>query len=329
VRLGFQTDRRGRGSRLAGIGATALLAIVAAAASASTGCGGSFDPYNRLNSLRVLAIRSNPVAPTTGDTTTIDAKLFTLPGHDAMYAWSWCPVATAPGAACPVTEDQVSMLAGMPVSFTLPTAADGSTTFTNSFPADVLQTLCAGTGGMTAPDCTDGYPIQLQLTVTTDNDQVQAVRPMRLRFRPTDQANANPTVMGLYAAVDPAAAAQEFDGDPPATMPTLPRHVKTAINTLIPDGTSEYYLGTDDNGDPAMVYERLNLSWFVESGDTDHLRTTYIAGQVTITDAATVKWTPAFKKDYAADTSRLILIIRDDRQGAGWIDGTVALEPTP
>ncbi len=53
-------------------------------------------------------------------------------GTTSTYAWSWCPFATAPGAACPITEDQASMLAGMPVSFTLPTAADGSTTFTNS-----------------------------------------------------------------------------------------------------------------------------------------------------------------------------------------------------
>jgi hypothetical protein len=50
---------------------------------------------------------------------------------------------------------------------------------------------------------------------------------------------------------------------------------------------------------------------------------------VAIQDASTVKWTPAFKKDYAPDTSKLILIIRDDRQGVYWIDGTVALEPTP
>jgi len=323
-----------RHERRAAHAPVAALALLALAGGAATGCGGSFDPYNRLNSLRVLAIRSGAragesVAPATGETTTIDAKLYTLPGHDATYAWSWCPFATAAGAACPITEDQATMLAGVPVTFALPTAADGSTTFTNAFPADVLQTLCAGMGNIAAPDCTDGYPIQLQLTVSTDTDQVQAVRPMKLRFRPTDQDNANPTVMGLYAAVDPASAAEEFDGDPPPVMPTLPRNVKTAINTLIPDGTSESYMGTDDNGNPALVNERLNLSWFVESGGTDHMRTAYIAGQVQLQDAATVKWTPAFKKDYAPDTSRLILIIRDDRQGVGWIDGIVNLEPTP
>jgi hypothetical protein len=310
-----------------------VLGLLALAGSA-VACGGSFDPYNRLSSLRVLAIRSGahdgePVAPFTGETTTIDAKLYTLPGHDVTsYAWSWCPFTTAPGGPCPISEDQASMLAGVPIAYTLPAAADGSTTFTNAIPADVLLTLCAGMGNVAPPDCTDGFPIQLQLTVTTDNDQVQAVRPLRLRFRDSDQKNANPTVMGLFAAVG-GATGQPFDGDPPATTPTLPRHVETAINTLIPDTDSETYMGKDDNNNPAVVNERLNLSWFVESGDTNHQRTAYIAGQVTLQDAAKVKWTPAFKKDYAPDTSRLILIIRDDRQGVGWIDGIVSLEPTP
>ena len=313
------------------LGATALLAMIAGAGVVA-GCGGSFDPYNRLNSLRVLAIRSEPVAPATGETSKIDAKVYSVLGHDVTtYAWSWCPFATATGAACPISEDQASMLAGMPVSFTLPTAADGSTTtFTNDFPPSLFQTLCTGSASIPAPDCTDGYPIQLQLTVTTDNDQVQAVRPMKLWFSDTPPAypNTNPTVMGLSATVG-TTGPQPFDGDPPASMPTLPRHVATVINTVIPPEDSEPYMGTDDNNNPALVNERLNLSWFVESGDTDHMRTAYIAGQVVLEDAAKVKWTPAFKKDYAPDTSQLILIIRDDRQGVGWLDGTVSLELTP
>jgi hypothetical protein len=301
-------------------------------ASAGAGCGGSFDPYNRLTSLRVLAIRSEPVAPQPGESSKIDAKVYPLPEHGAAtYAWSWCPFATASGAACPISEDQASMLAGMPVSFTLTTAPDNSTTFTNYFPPALFETLCAGSTAVPATDCTDGYPIQLQLTVTTDNDQVQAVRPMKLWFAatPPPYPNANPTVMGLFATVGTTAPVPFAAGDPLASMPTLPRHVETVINTVIPLEDSEPYMGTDDNNQPALVNERLNLSWFVESGDTDHMRTAYIAGQVVLQDAAKVKWTPAFKKDYAPDTSQVVVIIRDDRQGVGWIDGTVSLEATP
>ncbi len=313
------------------LGATALLAMIASA-GAGAGCGGSFDPYNRLTSLRVLAIRSEPVAPATGETSKIDAKVYSVLGHDVTtYAWSWCPLATAPGAACPISEDQASMLAGMPVSYTLTTAPDNSTTFTNYFPPALFDTLCAGSAAIPATDCTDGYPIQLQLTVTTDDDQVQAVRPMKLWFKSTPPAypNTNPTMVGLFATVGTMAPVSFATGDPQASMPTLPRHVATVINTMVPPEDSERYMGTDDMNQSAVVNERLYLSWFVESGDTDHQRTGYIPVQNVLEDQAKVKWTPAFKKDYASDTSQLILIIRDDRQGVGWIDGTVSLEPTP
>jgi hypothetical protein len=327
MKTGTQLAGRTPRAARAGFGALALLVL-----AASAGCGQSFDPYNRINSLRVLAIRSEPVAPATGEMTKIDAKVYTLPGHDVTYAWSWCPYATSPGAACPISEDQASALAGVPITYTLPTAADGSTTFTNAIPPAILTTLCAGMGNIAKPDCTDGFPIQLQLTVTTSDDSVQAVRPMRLRFRDTDQANTNPTVTGLFARVGTPPLPQPFEGDPPPAMPTLPRHVETVINTVIPDGTSEKYMGKNNQNQPAQVYETLNLSWFVESGDTDHMRTAYVAGQIppiTLEDASKVKWTPAFKKDYASDTSKVIVIIRDDRNGQGWTEGSVTLEATP
>ena len=72
----------------------------------------------------------------------------------------------------------------MPVSFTLPTRAGrlDDDVHQRLPSAALFDTLCAGSAAIPATDCTDGYPIQLQLTVTTDNDQVQAVRPMKLWF---------------------------------------------------------------------------------------------------------------------------------------------------
>jgi hypothetical protein len=292
-----------------------LLAFVADA-----GCSSSFDPYNRLTSLRVLAVRSEPVAPAPGETTTIDAKVYTPDGQPPAYAWSWCPFATAAGAPCPLAEDQAAALAGVPISYDLGTAATAS--FTNAIPPPALEALCAGQPGVPTPDCTDGFPIQINLTVTTSDDQVQAVRTLRLRFRPTDQANQNPSIGALYAVL--AGAMQPLDG-----TPVLPRHAKTTIGAAIAADQSEVYNGMDDNGQPAVVHERLNMSWFVESGSTDHQRTTFIDGQVTLASASQVAWTPAFRKDYAPDSAKVIVVIRDDRQGSGWIDGAATLEPTP
>jgi hypothetical protein len=299
------------------LGLLAVIGVAVGVPVGAGGCGPGFDPYNRLSSLRVLAIRSEPVAPTTGETTTIDTKVY-VPINQSLdatdYYWSWCPFSTTAGADCPITEDQASALAGMPISYQLATSATGTTSFTNAIPPAIFTMLCAGTPGVPAPDCTDGFPIQLKLTIVgrradgTEAERVQAVRPLRLRFRDTDQPNLNPTVSGLYALID--GTAQPFDTMPP---PILPRHVKTVIGVDVPDADSESYNGKDDNGDPAFIRERLNVSWFVETGDTDHQRTSFIDGQVTLAAASTVKWTP----------------IRDDREGAGWTEGSVSLETTP
>jgi hypothetical protein len=320
--------------------ARALAAAAAVAAiGAAAGCGPGFDPYNRLMSLRVLAIKSDPVAPAFGETTMLSAATYTPDGSTPTYEWSWCPVTPGPGVPCPFTDDQLSAMAGAPIKLQLdPTPIS---TFTHNIPPPVLEALCAGTSGFPAPDCTDGYPIQINLLVCTDvagdgctpgDAQVAAVRPMRLRFRDDpNYLNTNPTIGKLYAVID------GMDPPPELAMATLPRHKATVIGTTIDEiaNSSEPYMGTDDSGKPALVSERLTLSWFVESGTTNHVRTSYIK-DVTTTDATTrIKWTPAYAKDEKdsprpdKNLARVIVIIRDDRNGVGWTDGTAMLEASP
>jgi hypothetical protein len=299
-----------------------------AAGAIAAGCGASFDPYNRLKTLRVLAIRTEPVTVGPGETTTIDAKIYTPDPTGALvkYHWTWCPFAGVTGGECPVTEDQASMLAGVSIRYDLHDESQAS--FTHVIPPEVLTTLCAGMPNAPAPDCTDGFPIEIKLTASQvidgERQEVQAVRPLRLRFRPTDQPNpSNPTIGGLYAVLGDSMPALD------AAMATLPRHTATVIGAVIPPEDSEPYMGADNDGNPIATTERLNISWFVESGDTDHQRTSFIDGQVTLDAASHIKWTPAFKKDYGSDTSQVIVIIRDDRQGAGWTDGSATLAGSP
>ena len=332
-------------ARLSGRGALGLLAAVVISA-ASTGCGPGFDPYNRLNSPRVLAIKSDPVAPAFGETTTLSAKTY-VPIEDPTltlhYDWSWCPVALGAGVPCPFTDAQVSDLAGVPVTLHL---GDTETVdFTHDIPGDKLQTFCAGMPGFPAPDCTDGFPIQVRLFVCTETDparctdpttSVEAVRPLRLRFRDADQANANPTITGLHALIAGMDPPPDLQATP---SPTLVRKKETVITADIhPDQDAEMYMGRDDNDQPALVYERLTLSWFVESGNTNHQRTSYIQGTTATGDASDrVKWTPNYLKDekdsLRADVnmSRIVVIIRDNRDGVAWIEGNAQLveEATP
>jgi hypothetical protein len=322
-------------------GALGLLAAVAMwmSAAAGVGCGPGFDPYNRLNSPRVLAIQSEPVAPAPGETSTLSAKTYTPNGIALTYDWSWCPVTPAVGTPCPYTDDDLTALAGVPV--TLHLGNTKTVPFQHNIPADLLQMLCNGMPGFPMPDCTGGFPIQVRVAVCTDSDPagctttktaVEAVRGMRLRLHPADatDANANPTITGLHALI----AGMDTPADLTATpSPTLVRKKELVITADIhPEQDAEVYLGHDDAGLVAMVPERLTLSWFVESGDTNHQRTSYIQGTTASGDASDrVKWTPAYLKDEKdavrtdLSMSRVIVIIRDDRDGTAWIDGNAQL----
>ena len=297
------------------------------AAVFTAGCGPGFDPYNRLNSLRVLAIRSEPSAPASGEATTITASVYTPDGTPPAYDWSWCPFVTAAGAPCPISETDLAALTGVTIPYHL--SSDPTAMFMDSIPDASLEAACAARPGIPAPDCTDGFPIQIKLTVTTADDEVQAFRQLRLRFRAEQAPNANPALDHLYAIVGDADPASLQDVLAPLV---LPRHVETVIGAVLADGGgngAESYAGKDDNGNPAQLVERLNLSWFVENGTTNHERTTFIDGQIAIEDATKIKWTPAFKKDYASSTARVVVIIRDNRDGVGWIDGLVKLREAP
>jgi hypothetical protein len=110
---------------------------------------------------------------------------------------------------------------------------------------------------------------------------------------------------------------------------TLPRDVQTPIEATVPDGAAETYAGLDDNGLPATLRERLFLTWFIESGDTEHARTSFIDGRTPFEDLVKNRWTPSLKKDYAPNTSRLFVVIHDSRGGVWWKDGIVNLESAP
>jgi hypothetical protein len=296
----------------------------------ATGCSNDFDPVSRIKSLRVLAVRSEPVSPPAGASTTLSALVFTPdPAPSLTYAWSWCPFpgSASAGYPCKVTEADLAQLGGgvtIP-PFDLGTGATAS--FMNGLPPEALQPLCAGVPG--APevmlDCDGGFPVQIKLTVKSDSDEVTAVRTLRLPVVAAPEPSTNPTLEGLTAEVggmdvpvDDAAAA------------TLPRLANTVIKAAVPLEASETYTGRDDNDQiTAGLHERLILSWFVESGDVDSPLTSYIAGQTPLEDATRNKWKPARTKDYQRGDSRLIVVLRDSRGGVSWKTGKVNLEPTP
>jgi hypothetical protein len=304
-----------------------LLGLAALGFASAAGCAEDFDPYNRLTALRVLAIASDPPNPGPGETATLRPLLHVPNGETPTFAWSWCPVSgnANEGYRCPFTPEQLGMLAGPgapPISLDLGT--EPTARLPHVVPPEVLQAICSGRfGGMTLPaepDCKVGYPILVKMEVKTPTDTVVAVRTVNLRFGEI-AANANPTIDGLRAVIGEAEV--PIDGQ---ALATLPRDKETVIKALVPPTAAEPLPGRPDQGNR----ERVFLTWFVESGDTRDERTSFIEGlDIPFERPLSNRWEPARKKDYPRDTSRLVVVIRDDRGGVAWTDGVVKLEAQP
>ena len=92
---------------------------------------------------------------------------------------------------------------------------------------------------------------------------------------------------------------------------------------------SESYSGLDDEGNLSDQRERLTLSWFVESGDMEFEKTAFIQDVEPISDPIRNSWTPALTRDYAPDTARIVVVVRDNRGGVTWARGNVRLGASP
>jgi hypothetical protein len=310
-----------------------IAALSCFAALASAGCGEDFDPYERLTALRVLAIRSEPVAPAPGETTTLSALVYVPPLADgspappAMVKWSWCPfVGTAnAGYPCLVTEDQLRAVAGDIPPFDLMTGPDNqSAKFPHTVDPSLLRTVCAGMPGLPPPpDCSQGFPATIRLTVSTADDEVTAIRTLRLLIEPATQPNTNPIISGL-AAVGAGGNEQALH------CTTLKRRFDNPVRAIVTADSAESYDGVDESGQPGHLRERLFVSWFVETGTVKHPRTGFNATtSIPFADLLPNTWRPERAALYPRDQATLFAVLRDSRDGVAWTFATALLEPTP
>jgi len=309
----------------------APIAALIAVALLAAGCSEGFDPFNRLTSLRVLAIRSEPAAPGPGETTTLDSYIYLTAGDSiASMSWSWCPF---PGPAnqgypCLISEDELAALGGGSAGDVPPyDLGQGETaTFQHTIDPGLLAAVCAGTADQPELlDCAGGFPVQIKLTVRSQSgEEVDSVRTLRLRFSDEHDPNQNPWAEGLLAVLD---GGETDIGSEPTV--TLPRSTETVVRAKVPADVIETYTGTDDNGAPEEKLEQIILTWFVESGDTKSMRTTFIDGIEPLEDAVENEWTPDGPEDYPGDTSQIVVVVRDDRDGVAWQTGVVSLRDRP
>jgi hypothetical protein len=301
-------------------------------------CSTDFEPFSRLTKLRVLALRAEPVNPAMGETTMLSPLVFapaTEPAPPVSFAWSWCPLlgSANQGYACPVTDAQVQMIgAALGLSQPLPPLVLGTAetqSFANPFPAAALAKVCAEGALGLRPDCEGGFPIRFLVTVTRAAEVQTATVTVRLPIAAGVPSNVNPRFESMPASpIGVVVGGVEQPVDDRAA-PVLPRLRETELRAHVTDAEAESYLGKDDNGQPAMVRERLTLSWFSETGDFESDRTGYFPGKTELGQFLTNKLKPQKKADYAPDRTRVIVVLRDSRGGVNWAQGAVGLEATP
>lgn len=314
---------------------------LAALALGGAACTEDFPPYNRLEALRVLAIQSEPVAPAFGETTTLTPLVHTAAGEAVTYAWSWCPFAGGAndGYPCLVSEEQLRAQLGAAGAnlppFDLGTGPTAS--FTHTLDPAALAPLCAATlppGLAPFPlslDCKEGFPVSIKLVVSTPTDTITSVRSLDLRLDPSTPPNTNPRMTNLVALLPVPGFPERRTTAPFDAVGTvvLPRRVETTIQVTVDPTSSEPFVDKNERNEDIPANERLFLTWFVESGSTDDERTSFLPGLTNLLEATINGWRPASVEDYAPATSRIYVVVRDNRGGVSWLSGLATLGAEP
>jgi hypothetical protein len=132
----------------------------------------------------------------------------------------------------------------------------------------------------------------------------------------------------------------------------LPRQKRVLLHVQIPRQSSEpltvaqlaavaaeYASENGGKVDPKRkLTEKLDLAWFAEAGDfgsdgNGGHRTGFLGLPDDVdspfSGATDNKWTLPKVESYGASTTKLILVVRDNRGGVAWTTGSATLEPTP
>lgn len=300
------------------------------AAVAFAGCGADFDPAARLSKLRALAVQAEPVNPAEGQSTTLTPLVY-APAADALsFAWSWCPLLgrSEDGYTCPVSYAEASALvAGAGVTTPLPSFDLGNNptaTWSNPFPASLLASLCADGFAESQIDCKHGFPVRVFVQITQGSATQVATAVLRLPVGDNDTSNANPVIGALSAELPGGEMVLDDKGSV-----VLPRIKDNVLRVAVDESAAETYAEPGATGAPGDHRETLLFSWFSELGDIDAARKLFIDGADTLADSSRNKFRPPATRVDARGTSKIFVVVRDDRGGVAWTSATASLEVTP
>lgn len=179
----------------------ALLGALTLSGSLSA-CGPDFEPYWRVQKLRIIGMKASPVTLRPGDTSTLEVLRYIPPGASVTYQWDWCPFQTGPAEEyeCPITREQLlaqfkqginpeelppgtdvdALLDALFPQFDLGTNESASFSYPGPDPS-FIRGLCQSLQGsltgedndlagmVNVSDCEDGYEVTFRVVLTDTN----------------------------------------------------------------------------------------------------------------------------------------------------------------
>ncbi|MCG8424529.1 MAG: hypothetical protein MJE77_42085 [Proteobacteria bacterium] len=301
------------------------------------GCADELAAYNELSEFRVLALRSSQPVLAPDAVATVEPLVF-VPGETAVsYAWSWCPLPAEEDGdlRCAIAHEDLAATVRKHAGtseITVPAYDLGSADsvqFGHFLPAQSLAAICyelAQKGisrPLELPDCEVGMPFVITLRAESGT-AVTAAKELVLLASEPQALNQNPLIRGVsVAAVDDSAGT-------PMTMPAdqpIPLAQETEYELILdiaPDSVERYRPVKDSQDSPAPTEraEQLAITWFVEGGETEFTRTSFIEGESDLDTASRNQWTTPAQSGNA----ELHFVIRDDRGGLNWLSRQAVIE---
>jgi len=283
---------------------------------------------SELERLRVLGIRSDPPDLALGEQATLSALVFEPDDSPLAYAWSWCPLRgdAEAGYLCRLDEAELQAAwAELGTGAVLPTYDLGTgetATFDLVIDPELAFGLCTAlTRDDPDPDsalwlCLNDFELSFELRVTTADDEVFAFRSVPV-VDEEDPRNTNPDPTGDIVFSFPDLPDELAPGDPLRVKQTY------EVTVDISPDQSETFVPKPEEGlpPPEPRLESLFLSWFVTTGEIEGSfdepsRTSFVDGgsfDALLTNTWEVGREPG-------EEARLLLVLRDERGGIGWIE---------
>ena len=303
------------------------------------------ESFRELDRLRVLALRAEPPDLLPGEQSTLSALVFEPEDRALSYVWSWCPArhGKREGFTCAIEEEALREIwETLDTDEALPPydlGTEPEVLFHHVFTPEVLFGVCQA---LTADEeenefailsCFWGLQVSVELRVSTDNDEVVAIKTLELLEdeKAPPQRNKNPELSSEIEVTLPRNGKDRKQDHTLEDGEALEEGLRYELQVQVADDQAEKFTPQELKGVdvPDERKETLYMSWFATTLDGGFRSTAFVddqegKGDIDLEGLTTNDWgLPPF---VASSEARLIVVLRDERGGVGWMEYSFPVE---